>query len=322
MPLPNEIDDSIEEERVVLAHWNFRQLPYGHDYFIENVVDPAHVPSSHHNVVGNRYSGPKPLTIATNKPLSKSGFSIMVSQDGVEKPSTTEFIAPCLVQITQPVGNDGARTILELYSSPSIPGFCNHIGRQVIVKTDKGEVPSMLKQFLLPLPIWLLHLLANTFLNQDALLLHAQERKLHERGVYSTASAGEEGKPDHYSKAILPISADRGVLNFRNWMRKKAGGRIPYGGNPTMPPVSNEAVFDIYNSHTKHCKYCTDALRRLRKVRYAAYISAALLATVRPKLLGVVGSTALAAVFGGVGIGTNKLMKMMNRMDYAHSEND
>ena len=37
-------------------NWNQRDLPYGWDFFIENVADPAHVPVSHHGLVGNRYT--------------------------------------------------------------------------------------------------------------------------------------------------------------------------------------------------------------------------------------------------------------------------
>ena len=226
MRLPNEEDPNIEEERVFTGTWNFRELPYGHDFFLENVVDPAHVPSSHHNVVGNRYTDTNPLFVKTVEPVTKDGFKISVKQ-GVDNStipsSTTKFVAPSLVQIRSPVGA-GAVQMLELYSSPSRPGFCNHVGRQVIVKGEDGKTPEMLKAFLLPMPKWLNHVLAGLFLNQDALFLHAQERMLHEKGEYSTnLHNGEDSY--HYTKAVLPMTADKGVINFRNWLRKKAGGK-------------------------------------------------------------------------------------------------
>lgn len=40
------------EGRLVQLPWSQRDLAYGHEYFLENVVDPAHVPVSHHNVAG------------------------------------------------------------------------------------------------------------------------------------------------------------------------------------------------------------------------------------------------------------------------------
>lgn len=36
--------------------WNQQDLPYGWEFFVENVADPAHVPVSHHGLVGNRYT--------------------------------------------------------------------------------------------------------------------------------------------------------------------------------------------------------------------------------------------------------------------------
>ena len=80
MPLPHEEDEQIDPSRVFAGTWNFRELPYGHDYFLENVVDPAHVPASHHNVVGNRYTDTNPLFVNTVDPVTKDGFKISVKQ--------------------------------------------------------------------------------------------------------------------------------------------------------------------------------------------------------------------------------------------------
>jgi nitrite reductase/ring-hydroxylating ferredoxin subunit len=33
----------VDQDRLWIGHWNFRELAHGTDYFIENVVDPAHV---------------------------------------------------------------------------------------------------------------------------------------------------------------------------------------------------------------------------------------------------------------------------------------
>ena len=326
MKLPHELDDSIDEDRLFCGTWNFRELPYSHDSFIENVVDPAHVPSSHHNVVGNRYGDTNPLFVDTVQQVTKNGFKISVKQNpkegaAVPPTSTTEFVAPSLVKIESPAG-EGAVSILELYSSPSRPGFCNHIGRQVVIKGEDGQVPALLKAFLLPMPKWLNHVVAGLFLNQDALFLHAQERMMHEKKEYSTLQFDDNGEPHHYTKAVLPMTADKGVVSFRNWLRNKAGGRIPYQNNPSMPPVDNEVVFDIYNSHTKNCKNCMVALKNLRKVRLLSYFAAALVGVLRPARLGAIGTALVTALFGGIGIGINKLIGAMHRLEYSHAEND
>ena len=41
MMLPHETDETVDESRVQTLDWNWRELPYGHDFFIENVVDPG-----------------------------------------------------------------------------------------------------------------------------------------------------------------------------------------------------------------------------------------------------------------------------------------
>ena len=305
-----------DDERVWKGKWNFRELPYGHDYFIENVVDPAHVPVSHHNVVGSRY-GDHSMTINTKESLTKKGFSIGVSSKNVEGESTTTFNSPSQVLIKAPFGSDGAAQYLELYSSPSRPGFCNHVGRIVVLKDLVNEMPPLLRQFTLPLPIWLNHVLASAFLHQDALFLHNQERSLTNYGQYRTSQPAN----DSYANAILPCSADKGVMNFRNWMSKFAGGYIPFKGVTTMPAANNEVVFDVWNSHTKHCKHCLTALKRFKKARVLAFMMSALLATIRPKVFGVVGSTLGALACSGLGLGLTKLIGMFYKYEFSHADN-
>jgi phenylpropionate dioxygenase-like ring-hydroxylating dioxygenase large terminal subunit len=41
-----EFPEDTKAENVWYGPWNYRELPYGYDYFIENVVDPAHVPGT------------------------------------------------------------------------------------------------------------------------------------------------------------------------------------------------------------------------------------------------------------------------------------
>ena len=43
-----ELEDPALKGRVKRLTWSVRDLPYGWDYFIENVLDPAHVAVSHH----------------------------------------------------------------------------------------------------------------------------------------------------------------------------------------------------------------------------------------------------------------------------------
>lgn len=207
-----------------------------------------------------------------------------------------------------------SKQTLELYCSPSRPGFCNHVGRMVILKDNNGKMPKLLRQFTLLIPKWLNHVVASAFLDQD-------ERHMVRTGQYKGhMENGEE--PYHYTKAVYPVNIDKGVINFRNWMRQLAGGGIPYKNNPTMPDSSHEVVFDVWIGHSKYCRYCQEALRRLKKVRFASLFAAACMAVVRPAKLGVKGSLASTLALSFVGLLVNKLIGMFYRYEFSHSHND
>jgi len=315
----NDNNNNSNNNNVWEGPWNFRLLPYGADYFIENVVDPAHVTVSHHNVVGDRY-GNQEMIILTGEKLTKDGFSIEVTSPMNPKPSTTTFLAPSLVAIDAGVGDTGARQTLELYVSPSSPGFCNHVGRMVIRKGTDGSMPKLLRQFTLPMPKWLNHVLASAFLNQDALFLHHQERSLAQSGQYKSVLTDGES-PYHYTKAVYPLNSDKGVIQFRNWIRQLAGGAVPYKNNRTlMPAASNEVVFDVWDAHTRHCRYCQVALRRLKRVRFVSFLVAAVLGVVRP--LGRSGSLVATLGAAGTGLVLHRLIGMFYRYEFSHAHND
>jgi hypothetical protein len=187
------------------------------------------------------------------------------------------------------------------------------------VKDKSGKMPSAFKMFTAPMPIWLNHITASLFLNQDSLFLHAQERTMAHNKQYRASDPSVT--EDNYADAVLPISVDKGVILFRTWMKRIAGGNIPFLGDTTMPATDNNVVFDVYNSHTKHCKYCSDALKNLKKIRFASFLFAALTATIRPKVLGIVGSVLTGAAFCGIGGLLNKLIGMFYRYEFSHADN-
>ena len=120
---------------------------------------------SHHNIVGSRY-GDQRLRLREKAPITESGFAIEADIAAAKYPAVTTFQAPSTVSIETKIDDEGSMQTLELYCSPSMPGFCNHIGRQVITKPKNGKMPQLLRQFTLPLPKWMLHVMASAFLNQ------------------------------------------------------------------------------------------------------------------------------------------------------------
>ena len=158
----------------------------------------------------------------------------------------------------------------------------------------------------------------NKFLNQDTVLSAMQERILHGSGYSTIKGDGEEA--DHYAKAILPISSDKGVLLFRKWFHRFSGGRVPFKGNPDYLPNEKYATFDVYNSHTKYCTECSGALENLCKIRFASSSIAVALVIWNPSP--VLGTGALVAVFAGASLLATKFIEPLIEIEMYHGNND
>lgn len=258
-----ELED--ESGRVIRLFWNIRDLPYGWDSFMENVADPAHVPVSHHGIMGSRYED------ARYYDLIRVGE--MSTQDGVAYATTPtpptiasaihDFKPPCLMKIVSTY-TDGGQLMLVLYATPTRPGWCRHIGCQVLVKNQAGKVPKGFAFFALPMPAWLGHILASLFLHQDMVFLHYQEKILAKRN------------PDRWLDAVFtPNPQDKMVIALRQWFKNRAGGTIPWaaGCPPALPPAETDKrqLFDVWTTHTKHCHACQLALKTINRWQIAAY---------------------------------------------------
>lgn len=319
--VPELHDDALRASgRVKQLPWNVRELPYGWDYFVENVNDPAHVSVSHHGIVGSRYSTQNRFEIELDRPVSaQDGFSLRVLNEGMEPgaSSTNDFRPPALTQLTSE-NAQGGKMILALYATPTKPGFCRHIGCQVLVKNRDGSTPRGIGAFDLPMPKWLLHVTASLFLNQDAVFLHRQEKILAKKGYEARAGGGS------YARAVYtPTQADKALLTFRGWLEQRAGGGVPWRCDPTLPPAADEkALFDVYESHVKDCQYCLGALVKLRRARALSFVASALLATAARAVIGVVPATGLAALAAGVGCALGKLISLFYRYEFSHANNN
>eukprot|EP01035_Chromulina_nebulosa_P016951 gene16951-22443_t len=178
--LVEELSDPQYKDRVIPYKYGFRHIPYGWDMFMENVQDPAHVPVAHHNIVGSRYKDAEPFTLERTKSLteipkeegglfdpafpSDVGYNHIVKYaKPKETISTFDFRPPTLNKIVAEYPS-GARTLLVLYATPTKPGYCKHIGTNILIKGRDGSLPAGLGLFAKPLPTWFLHALASTFL--------------------------------------------------------------------------------------------------------------------------------------------------------------
>jgi phenylpropionate dioxygenase-like ring-hydroxylating dioxygenase large terminal subunit len=264
---PPRIIPELEENstKVVKKFWNIRDLPYGWDFFVENVSDPAHVPVSHHGLVGNRYNDAQYYDMPRIRDAStQEGFSFGVTstEPSIEQ-TIHDFQPPCLMKITS-IFKDEGQLILVLYATPTRPGWCRHIGCQVMVKNSSGKLPKGLAFFALPMPTWLGHILASLFLHQDLVFLHYQEKAL-----------AKKGGDRWLASVFTPNPQDKMVITFRQWLNKRAGGAIAWDESCShslpAPERDKAQLFDVWNTHTKDCSLCQNALGKIQRIEILAY---------------------------------------------------
>ncbi len=257
-------------DKVVKLYWSVRDLPYGWDYFMENVADPAHVPVSHHGMMGSRYKDAKYYDMIREKEISTQegfAFSIEPVPPTIEK-TIHDFQPPCHMRISSTF-KDGGKFILALYASPTRPGWCRQIGCQILVKNNEGKAPKGIAFFALPMPTWLGHILSSLFLHQDLVFLHYQEKII-----------AKQGKQGWLSSVYTPNPQDKMVITLRKWIEKRAGGGIPWStdGSLELPPpeTDKQKLFDVWTTHTQNCRVCLNALKNINRATITAYVGAAI----------------------------------------------
>ena len=327
-----ELDD--DSERVVKMDWNFRDLPYGWDFFMENVSDPAHVPVSHHGLVGNRYTDAKYYDMIRARNLStQDGFAFEISPTAptIER-ALHDFQPPCLMRI-ETAFTDGGKLLLILFATPTRPGWCRHIGCQVLIKNNAGKIPKGLAFYALPMPTWLGHVLASLFLHQDLVFLHRQEKIFAKR------------KGRWLEEVFTPNPQDKMLITFRQWLEQRAGGNIPWPDHSSLLSTEDDRtdLFDVWHTHTKHCSTCQQALQRINRAIWLAW-SAATISLLAAVILDTRYVATLAAqeqvtmwhlpptavwivlvVAGVLGVGgylLKKLSGLFYTYEFSHSDND
>ena len=347
--LIEELTDPHFDGRIGEITYNFRDLPYGYDMFMENVLDPAHVVVSHHGIVGNRYNDTKPINMVRTPSRSETpvdeggelqsefpedqGFKYFVKVKGEEENSNTEssndFRPPCLNKITTEYANDAGKLILALYCTPTKPGYSRHIGAQILIKDKEGKkYPPGLGLFALPMPKWLLHITASFFLHQDQVFLHHQERMLYSSSDYAFGNfennAALSSDPSKYSSLyFMPNTHDRQISHFRQWIFKKAGGGVKWGKsalNMGMPPrLRSKELFDVYHAHTENCKVCKEASSNIKLIRnFALGIGIVLMSVLKSLKMKVLSGT----VLGAMSFVSHQLYKLFFKYEYTHQNNN
>ncbi|GLI64211.1 hypothetical protein VaNZ11_007404, partial [Volvox africanus] len=191
IPLVPELD---ERDCKWVCQDTWRDLPYDWSTLLENVLDPSHVPFTHHASLSNRKNiGAFDLKLMS--PLSKHGF------DGIWKTGpragqlgsqSTTFIAPVFMRNRLDSKAFSAMTVV--YAVPMRPGRCRLINRNIF------QFNNPLPQFLISsVPGWWNHISSHLLLEDDQIFLHLGEQEIARRRAEGVS---------HSQVCYMPSQAD------------------------------------------------------------------------------------------------------------------
>ncbi|KAK2438198.1 hypothetical protein P8452_33941 [Trifolium repens] len=277
-PFMPEIDDP-SYTRVMMN----RDIPYGYEVLIENLMDPAHVQYAHYEITDIVHptdkldrEGGKPLDLSIEE-LDVNGFT---STQGWSK---TTFMPPSIF-CHRFTSNNTLYDPNFAYSDPNKPtssvetkksSFQNKLSLIffcILVSPGNSRVIMCFPRnygFWIDkiVPRWIFHLEQNLVLDSDLYLLHIEEKKIM-----------DVGQENWHEACFVPTKSDGLVIGFRKWLKKYAGGQVDWRGKysgscGTLPPTPpREQLFDRYWSHVVNCKSCNLAYKSLNVVEVVLQI--------------------------------------------------
>ncbi|KAK9062460.1 hypothetical protein SSX86_019646 [Deinandra increscens subsp. villosa] len=270
-----------------------RDIPYGYEILIENLMDPAHF------TVKLDREGGRPLEINVGK-IDKDGFTAK-QQNG-----EWAFVPPCLFHGSITIGgkpneSDGStkgkvaqkpprQALLIFICIPVSPGNSRLIFASP--RNFAGWIDLFVSR-------WIFHINQNLIIDSDLYLLHVEEKKM------------MESDPRDWQKlCFVPTKADANVVAFRKWIKKYSDGQINWGNNfdrslPPSPP--REQLMDRYWSHVVNCSSCNAAYKSLNALEVSLQVfsvaSVAIVAATKQGMISVAARNTLvvAAVLCFVG---------------------
>ncbi|NOK70966.1 MAG: (2Fe-2S)-binding protein [Chloroflexi bacterium AL-N10] len=223
-----------------------RDLEYDWQILVENVLDPSHVPFSHHGVQGNREQA-RPISmemLTSNRDLIE-----VISDRGIKSKIT--FEPPCRLEYAISFSSE-KKVGLIAYCIPVSPGKSRIVGQFCRNFATKLHYLT---------PRWWDHISnRNEVLDGDMILLHQQEHLLQEKQIQESWKTAYQ----------LPTGADRLVIEFRNWFDKYCGGKLPWDKVRLNNLIRNnldvdrQVLLDRYKQHTIHCSSCRNALKNIQ----------------------------------------------------------
>ncbi|KAL5563567.1 hypothetical protein UlMin_033314 [Ulmus minor] len=251
-----------------------RDITYGYEVLIENLMDPAHVPYAHYGIMRTPVpknkadrEGGVPLDLNIQK-FAANGFT------GKREPgiNINRFFAPCVFYSSFSIGTQKEssaqkRVVLVFICIPVSPGNSRLIWtfpRNFGVWIDKV------------VPRWMFHVGQNLILDSDLYLLHVEERKIMDIGNTQWQKA-----------CYVPTKSDALVVGFRRWLNKFAGGQVDWRGKfsgalPPTPP--REQLMDRYWTHVVNCSSCRPTHKGLKVLEVVLQV-------ISVSIIGIVAAT-------------------------------
>ncbi|MDZ8183565.1 MAG: Rieske 2Fe-2S domain-containing protein [Nostoc sp. ChiSLP02] len=230
-----------------------RDLPYDQTYFIENIIDPAHVPISHDGVMGSRKDA-QALEIEVIESnihgikgrwrRTRTANSPWISLD---------FIAPNL--ILYKFGNEQQGRVggTALYSIPLGKDRC-----RILIRNYGNFFTQKTKL----MPPWVDHILMqNKILEGDLQLVVEQKAQIERLGK-------------SLKEVYLPLkTSDPLTIEYRKWLDKFGSGLPFYQGYSTSKNIgSSESdrklmTLDRFSQHTLICHSCNRAYQATDRLK-------------------------------------------------------
>ena len=255
---PRPLSPQVDASKGFVWSSMVRDLEYDWQTLIENVADPSHVPFAHHGVQGDRERA-APFSFE----IVQSTANLIQANTLGRFRTTITFQPPCHLEYAISFGQEGKQMGLVTYCIPVAPGKS-----RIVAQFPRNFAKTMQRLA----PRWWNHIKTrNSVLDGDMILLHQQEYFLQQRQQTESWKTAYK----------LPTSADRLVIEFRNWFDKYCQGKLPWSEVGLITPEKTiindkrEELLDRYTQHTQHCSSCRNTLKtvqRLQKVLLGYFV--------------------------------------------------
>uniref|UniRef100_A0A0E0GV79 Rieske domain-containing protein n=1 Tax=Oryza nivara TaxID=4536 RepID=A0A0E0GV79_ORYNI len=273
--------------------YGVRDLPYGYDVLVENLMDPAHVPYAHKGLMRTRKKedpGRYNIHLLYTVEFDKEGggpLKMEIEETNVEgflsmlDRGFFKFVAPCtfygsplqtpsqaLFKLIEPSYkisiDDQGKEKKKKQPTVMLVFLCIPVspGRSRLVWAFPRNVGVWMDKII---PRWYYHIGQNAILDSDIYLLHIEERNFATVGL------------DNWQKACyVPTSSDNMIITFRNWFRKYCKHQIGWATpitNQLPPTPSKDQLLDRYWSHVMQCTSCSGALKKMKALEVALQVA-------------------------------------------------